>query len=216
MRLLPESAAEFGSNIPWIMEKRLKIIEEIALGSQTSGRDAPDMDEAWECMWEAVGRRDQEAEDEAFVDHTRAEVWEWWQGFSERPLLTDLYWRAARREAKSGSLDSRRRPSHSQGVRIARALFADISDKGQLDPEQESATVAQVLAAQLLPPGLAPFFAPAGVLVSWVIEPLLWPLWQRSPGRGCPGHCGDVRRCSAGATPLFSPERPPKTRTNFR
>ena len=64
--------------------------------------------------------------------------------------------------------------------------------------------------------GLAPFFVPAGVLVSWVIEPLLWPLGQRSPGRGCPGHCGDVRRCSAGATPLFSPERPPKTRTNFR
>ena len=152
MRLLPESAAEFGSNIPWIMEKRLEIIEEIALGSQTSGRDAPDMDEAWERMWEAVGRRDQEAEDEAFVDHTRAEVWEWWQGFSERPLLTDLYRRAARREAKSGSLDSRRRPSHSQGLRIARALFADISDKGRLDPEQESATVAQVLAAQLLPP----------------------------------------------------------------
>ena len=152
MRLIPESAAEFGSNIPWIMEKRLEIIEEIALGSQTSGRDAPDMDEAWERMWEAVGRRDQEAEDEAFVDHTRAEVWEWWQGFSERPLLTDLYWRAGRREAKSGSLDSRRRPSHSQGVRIARALFADISDKGRLDPEQESATVAQVLAAQLLPP----------------------------------------------------------------
>ena len=110
VRLIPESAAEFGSNIPWIMEKRLEIIEEIALGSQTSGRDAPDMDEAWERMWEAVGRRDQEAEDEAFVDHTRAEVWEWWQGFSERPLLTDLYWRAGRREAKSGSLDSNTGP----------------------------------------------------------------------------------------------------------
>ena len=64
--------------------------------------------------------------------------------------------------------------------------------------------------------GLAPFFVPVVVLVSWVIEPLLWPLGQRSPGRGCPGHCWDVRRCSAGATPLFSPERPPKTRTNFR
>ena len=152
MRLIPESAAEFGSNIRWSMEKRLEIIEEIALGSQTSGSDAPDMDEAWERMREAVGRRDQEAEDEAFVDHTRAEVWEWWQGFSERPLLTNLYWRADRREANSGSLDSSRRPSHSQGLRIAKALFAHISDKGQLDPEQESSTVAQALAAQLLPP----------------------------------------------------------------
>ena len=64
--------------------------------------------------------------------------------------------------------------------------------------------------------GLAPFFVPVVVLVSWVIEPLLWPLGQRPPGRGCPGRCGGVRRCSVGATPLFSPERPPKTRTNFR
>ena len=65
-------------------------------------------------------------------------------------------------------------------------------------------------------PGLAPLFVPVVVLVSWVIEPLLWPLGQRPPGRGCPGRCGGVRRCSVGATPLFSPERPPKTRTNFR
>ena len=64
--------------------------------------------------------------------------------------------------------------------------------------------------------GLAPFFVPVVVLVSWVIEPLLWPPGQKPPGRGCPGRCGDVRRCSVGATPLFSPERPPKTRTNFR
>ena len=71
-------------------------------------------------------------------------------------------------------------------------------------------------AVSVIASGLAPFFVPAGVLDSWVIEPQLWPLGQRSPGRGCPGHCGDVRRCSAGATPLFSPERPPKTRTNFR
>ena len=46
------------------MKKRLEIIEEIALGSQTSGRDTPDMDEAWGRMWKAVGRRDREAEDE--------------------------------------------------------------------------------------------------------------------------------------------------------
>ena len=64
--------------------------------------------------------------------------------------------------------------------------------------------------------GLAPFFVPVVALVSWVIEPLLWPPGQRPPGRGCPGRCGGVRRCSVGATPLFSPERPPKTRTNFR
>ena len=65
-------------------------------------------------------------------------------------------------------------------------------------------------------PGLAQFFVPVVVLVSWVIEPLLWPPGERSLGRGCPGRCGDVRRCSVGATPLFSPERPPKVRIYFR
>ena len=150
MRLIPESAAEFGSNTQWLMEKRLEIIEEIALGSQTSWRDIPDMEEAWGRMWKAVGRRDREAEDEAIVDRTRAELWEWWRGFSERTLLTDLYERAARRKAECGNADERRRPSHSEGLRIARALLAALSDKSPLDPEHESAAVAQVLADQLL------------------------------------------------------------------
>ncbi len=54
--------------------------------------------------------------------------------------------------------------------------------------------------------GLAPFFVSVVMLVSWVTEALLWPPGQRLPGRGCPGRCGDVRRCSAGATPpsIFS------------
>ena len=150
MRLIPETAAEFGSNTRWLMKKRLEIIEEIALGSQTSGRDTPDMEEAWGRMWKAVGRRDREAEDEAIVDRTRAELWEWWRGFSERTLLTDLYERAARRKAECGNADERRRPSHSEGLRIAFALLAALSDKSPLDPEYESAAVAQVLADQLL------------------------------------------------------------------
>ena len=53
--------------------------------------------------------------------------------------------------------------------------------------------------------GPAPFFVPVVVLVSWVIEPLLWPRGQRSPGRGCPGHCGDVRCCSAAPSIYFLP-----------
>ena len=53
------------------------------------------------------------------------------------------------------------------------------------------------------------------MLVSWVIEPLLWPPGQKSPGRGSPGHCGDVRRCSASANSLFSPVRPPRQEPTF-
>ena len=152
MRLIPETAAELGSNIRWVVAKRLEIIEEIALGLQTPGRESPDTDGAWERTWEAVERRDRKAEDEALVDRTRAEVWEWWQGFSGRSLLTALYRRAALREAGCGDADKRRLPTHPEGLRIARALLAYIPDKGKMDPAQESAAVAQVLADQLLPP----------------------------------------------------------------
>ena len=156
MRLIPETAAELGSNIRWVVAKRLEIIEEFALGLQTPGSDIPDIHEAGKRILRAVERRDRKAEDEAFVDRTRAEVWEWWQGFSERRLLTDLYGRAVLREAGCGGPDKQRLPTHSQGLRIARALLAEISDGGKLDPEQEAATVAQVLAYQLLPPIAAP------------------------------------------------------------
>ena len=102
MRLIPETAAELGSNIRWVVAKRLEIIEEIALGLQPTVSDIPDIHEAGERILRAVERRDRKAEDEAFVDRTRAEVWEWWQGFSERRLLTDLYRRAVLQEAGCG------------------------------------------------------------------------------------------------------------------
>ena len=135
MRLIPETAAELGSNIRWVVAKRLEIIEEFALGLQTPGNDIPDIHEAGKRILRAVERRDRKAEDEAFVDRTRAEVWEWWQGFSERRLLTDLYGRAVLREAGCGGPDKQRLPTHSEGLRIARALLAEISDGGKLDPE---------------------------------------------------------------------------------
>ena len=130
MRLIPETAAELGSNVRWVVAKRLEIIEEFALGLQTPGSDIPDIHEAGKRILRAVERRDRKAEDEAFVDRTRAEVWEWWQGFSEHRLLTDLYGRAVLREAGCGDPDKQRLPTHSQGLRIARALLAEISDGG--------------------------------------------------------------------------------------
>ena len=63
--------------------------------------------------------------------------------------------------------------------------------------------------------GLAQFFIPVVMLVLWVIEPLLWPPAQRPHGPGSPGSHGDVPGCSAGATPLFSLDRPPKTKPIF-
>ena len=88
MRSVPETAAEFRSNIRWVVEKRLEIIEEMVCGPPAPWAGTPSMEEAWEQTRRAVGRRDRKAEDEALVDWTRAEVWEWWQGFSELQLLT--------------------------------------------------------------------------------------------------------------------------------
>ena len=86
------------------------------------------------------------------MDHMKAEVREWLQDFPERELLTDLYRRNARRKARRGSPDGRRRPSHEDGLRIARALLADVPDTGQFDSEWESAAVPEALAALWLPP----------------------------------------------------------------
>ena len=85
------------------------------------------------------------------MDHMRSEVRKWWRDFPERQLLTDLYKRAALRRAGCGTRYSRRRPCHSEGIRVASGLLADVPKPGRLDSEWESAAVSEVLAALLLP-----------------------------------------------------------------
>ena len=152
MILLPESLTEYVLNLRWANEVRLWIVEEVACGVQTSGTGARGMKEAWERMLRAMERGDRKAEDAAFVDYTRAEVWNWWQSFPARRLLTELYRRDARRQEGSGSPDQRRRPSHQEGLRVARPILADVADPGQFDVEWESAAMSTVLAALYLPP----------------------------------------------------------------
>ena len=137
--------------IRWGIETHLHLIEEVACGSEASGTGAPDMEEAAERIVQSLGM-DWKANEEAAVDRMRAEVTTWWQDFPERQLLTDLYRLAARRKAKCGSADSRRDPSHDEGVRVARGLLAHIPDTGPWDYEWEYAAVSTVLAALLLPP----------------------------------------------------------------
>ena len=90
----------------------------------------------------------------------RAELTEWWRIFPEQQLLKDLYGRAARRSEKRGSRDSRRRPDPEEGLRVAKAMLADIPDVGRLDREWESAAVSAVLAAPppsgVFSPGMLP------------------------------------------------------------
>ena len=148
MRLLPEGVAELDPNIRWVVETHLRVFEEVVCGPLDREPGAPSTEEAVERMRRAVRRRDKKAEDEAIVDCTRAEMREWWRDFPERQLLTDLYRRDAQRRAKRGSPDSRRRPSHQEGLRVARGLLADIPDTGPLDAEHEAAAVSRVLAGQ--------------------------------------------------------------------
>ena len=90
----------------------------------------------------------------------RADLMEWWRIFPEQQLLKDLYGRAARRSERRGSRDSRRRPDPEEGLRVAKAMLADIPDVGRLDREWESAAVSAVLAAPppsgVFSPGMLP------------------------------------------------------------
>ena len=150
MRMVLESAAEIDRKIRRDMEKRLQVIEEVALSPPASGTGGPGVEEAKERIRRALERSDRRAEDEAVVDSIRAVMREWWPDFPEGQLLTDLFRRAARRRAGCGSLDSRRRPSHGEGLRVARGLLVDIPDTSRLDSEYESKAVSVFLGTQLL------------------------------------------------------------------
>ena len=151
VKSLPRVVADVDPVIRSHMEMRLRYIEEVACGSQVSGTGALGKEEATKGILRSLGG-DWKADAEAIVECHRAEVMEWWQDFPERQLLTDLYRRASRRRAGCGSPDSRRRPSHEEGLRVARALLADIADMGRLDSEWEFAAVSKMMAALLLPP----------------------------------------------------------------
>ena len=80
------------------------------------------------------------------MDLIRAQMREWWPDFPERLLLADLYRRAARWKEGRGSADSRRRPSHSEGLRVARCLLDDlVRGASRLDAESESRAVTESL-----------------------------------------------------------------------
>ena len=146
MRLLPEGFHEVGPNLRWGIEWRLRLIEEVASTPQSSGIGGPGMEEGMERIRRAQERRDRKAEDEAMVDYMRAEVREWWQDFPERQLLTGLYRRAALERERRGSTDSGRPPDLEEGLRVARALLADIAVAARFDFEWESEAVPIALA----------------------------------------------------------------------
>ena len=152
MRSPPTGFADLLPMVHWLVDVRLEQIEAVALGSLESVTETLGMEDATECIlriWQGISG---EAEKKTIEEYMRAQAMEWWWDYPERELLTNLYRRAARRKVGSGSRDSRRRPSHEEGLRIARPLVTDIPDTSRLDAEWESGAVSKVLAALLLPP----------------------------------------------------------------
>ena len=133
MGLLPQGIDELDPPIRWLVEERLRLMEEVVCGPQDSGTGAPGIEEA---------------EGATLADDMRAELRVSWQEFPERHLLTELYQRAARRREGRGSPDSRRPPDETEGVRVAKGLLGAIPDTGQLDAEPESAAASEFLADQ--------------------------------------------------------------------
>ena len=150
MKMLPEYVAELDPNIRGTVKTRLQIFDDVFGSSHPEdfGTGEPSIEEAGQRIRSAVERKDGKAEDGAIEDYQTAEIGALWQDFPERQFLADLYERDALRRAKSGTPDKRRRPTHSEGVRIAKALLADFPKKDKFDGEGEAETVAKVLAGQ--------------------------------------------------------------------
>ena len=152
MRTAPVDFAEHVENVGWITEKRLQVLEELASSSDVSEIVVPDIVEANERCRRALVVGDREAEDEAILDIMKAQMMEWWPDFSERRLLSELFRRAALRRPRRSSKDSSRPPTHGEGLKVARALPAEVGDTGSLDLEYEYTVVSEFLASSWLSP----------------------------------------------------------------
>ena len=148
MRLWPEEFAEVEPNLQWAIELLLQLIEEVVCGPQGIVTGGPGVEEAKARILRAWERRDKKAEDAAIKDCMRAQLRESWQTFPEPQLLIDLYQRAARRWVRRDSPDSER-PSLDEGLRVARAMLADIAATARFGVESESETVSNPSGKQI-------------------------------------------------------------------
>ena len=148
MSLLQTGVAEAASYLRWVVDKRLQAIEEFALDPQGFGIGCPGIVDAKTRLHRASLRGDREAEREAVVDLIRAETRELWSGTSELKLLTVLYRRAdqrIRRKRRFETTYSRRRPSHREGLCVARRLLARAQAIGPFDHEGESQQMTKAM-----------------------------------------------------------------------
>lgn len=152
MLLLPEGVTELNANVRWVIALHLELLEVAVLSPETSGTIVPNREQAWYFAQRAAKQRDRRAEKESLVDYVWAVSWEWRQDHPEHKLLAELFRRTARRREKSGTCDSRRKPSAGEGEIVAKALLDDLPELSPFVPAEEAQTVAQVIAFLHLPP----------------------------------------------------------------
>ena len=149
MKLLPEDVAELDANLQGTVKTALQVQKEVVRGPDDSGTGEPSIEVAGRRIRSAVERKDGEAEDGAIEDYQTAATRALWRDFpDQRQFLDELYERDDLWRTKSGSEDERRRPTHSDGVLIAKPMLSDIRDTDPLDVEWEADIVARVLAGQ--------------------------------------------------------------------
>ncbi len=146
MRLLPTHRTQINPNLRWLLPTHLDILEEVAREPRGAGTGDPSPQEAKRRIGVALVRQDWEAEEAAINDFLRGHFREWLQDFPEEPLLINLLERAARWRSRSGTRDSSRRPTHTEGLRIARSLLEGVRPPDPFDTEREAAVVAAMLA----------------------------------------------------------------------
>ena len=153
MTLLPGGFVQLLPIVQWVAAVHYEHILEAARGTLASGTGAPSEEEAMACLLRIFMSSHEEADREAIENFMGARVTEWFPGFTERQLLVDLVRRADLRERGTGSKDSRRLPSHKEGLRLAMSLLADTPGKGEisLDDIWEYEAASNLLVALLSP-----------------------------------------------------------------
>ena len=157
MNLLGVADAEWDHVVRWFMEKHIQLLEDLALGRLASGTGGPGREEAAERIRRALLRRDGEAGMEGIEDYLRAGVREWWQGYPEKALLSELFRRAECWRSGTGTDEDRREPSCDEARQVAPGLLVGIPETERLDSEWEFQAVAKALAAVCLPPIDVPY-----------------------------------------------------------
>ena len=157
MNLLGVADAEWDHVVRWFVEKHVQILEDIALGRLASETKGPSRQDATEHIFWALASGDGEAGVEGIEDYMRAGVREWWQGYPEKALLTELFRRAECWRSGTGTDEDRREPSCDEARQVAPGLLVGIPETEGLDSEWEFQAVAKALAAVCLPPIGVPY-----------------------------------------------------------